>query len=509
MSFETQLNAITDSLSGFEPIEESAVQESLRAIQIRGGYPTSLNLLRSIQEALEQKATSSSSVASMIAVDHVLSLRLISIANFEHFGGEQQLLSVPEAVEHLGLGKVGEIIENLAEPKNFNAIFLGRAISLTMMQQAVLASVIAKRVTLALSNSTEDSESAYVLSALTNIGPLLCAFYHPQVFSALCIDCLDDRDLFERGFERIYRAGLNAFEESAVERLSLPGLYAELSEKLKSNKLKSDSEQPDSSTIASGVIVGNLLAHEICFCTGVQGLQGLLREIHRKYSIPLETLEDILGDLQKSYYEHTDTLQLKPVRLPEYLDWFLSKSQRQELGQLKENLPSINERINPFLYELRATLRNSQCESSRVAHAVYITLNALVKGLNFDRASLFIAKNRGDQHSLEFRLCFGSKLFDSQKSERVITEQMHQIDFDEMPPEVRSFLKREAVFDGQPSFEDAWPFVAFPIIYGGAVRGVFYADKIRRPEEEALTKAEMIASVALASEWGDIPADFS
>ena len=72
-------------------------------------------------------------------------------------------------------------------------------------------------------------------------------------------------------------------------------------------------------------------------------------------------------------------------------------------------------------------------------------------------------------------------------------------------PDIQAMKQRKATFTGTPIFQDGWPFVAFPVVEHGKTIGVFYADKIRRPNGDALTPQEEIACVAISEEWQELP----
>ncbi|NLF25428.1 MAG: hypothetical protein GX589_07195, partial [Deltaproteobacteria bacterium] len=219
--------------------------------------------------------------------------------------------------------------------------------------------------------------------------------------------------------------------------------------------------------------------------------------------IDISDLEDLVGSVPDVYLDHCRTLAIKPVRLPEYLLWFAPVTIGSQPVRWRLALPGINERINPFLYELRTCFKTSAQvgQYSLLPQAVYCTLSALIKGLNFDRAILF--KIDDSRRFLQPLLCHGVKLFHPEKLRRFIADP----DRDQMP-DVRAYMEQQTIFTGEAVFRDGWPFVAFPAISAGQVVGIFYADKIKKPDSDALDAQEQISCVALAEEWHELPHDF-
>ena len=347
-------------------------------------------------------------------------------------------------------------------------------------------------------------DRAYVLAVLSNLAPLLLAFYRPDLYSGLCLDAMDDYALFGRILRTILNQSGAEFGAAAARTLSLPPLYVELCTALiAENVARSSNLSPDHTDVIQAVAMANELAHEICYGGGVQGVQSLLARLETNPLIELNQLEDLIGIAPDIYLEHCRTLGIKPVRLPEYLLWFAPVSIGSRPVRWRLELPGINERINPFLYELRSCFKSARCptvEAFNLPQAVYCTLSALLKGLNFDRAILFRVDE--EKRLLLPLLCRGIKLFRPEKLRRFLEDPDAEI-----MPDVCAYFQKQAVFHGDPVFNDGWPFTAFPIICDQQVLGVFYADKIRRPDSNALDAQELISCVALAEEWHDIPED--
>jgi hypothetical protein len=508
MSLTIAFNTLTNNAADVTAQRLAGLEgRLLKSAQIRGEFPTSLNLLSSIQTALDSDHAGIQEIAGMVCVDHVLALRVISIANYAYYRKDKAVLSVTEALHCIGLTKLKEILPSLAEEKNFNAIYLGRAVSVTMMQQATLASLIARGAARLLCPQHNLEEEAYITSVLSNLGPLLLAFYRPDIYSALCLDCMDDRGLFERVFRRVMRKSIVEFAAAMVQSLALPREFETFLTMLDEPPWKKVSQSRRSGNeqfaVAASVYLANLLAHEICYFTGIQGIQSLMRELDTAALIEQADLEDLIGTVPDTYMEHSKTLALKPVRLPEYLLWFAPVNIDSKPVRWRLALPGINERINPYLYELRACFKTKQAgrELCLLPHAVYCTLSALIKGLSFDRALLF--RMDEDTRTLQPVICHGVKLYQPEKLRRAVDDPRLQTQ-----PDVAACRGKKTILTGEPIFDDGWPFLCFPVICGNRVAAVFYADKIRKPDSQPLDSQEQISGIALSEEWRDIPPDF-
>ena len=75
-------------------------------------------------------------------------------------------------------------------------------------------------------------------------------------------------------------------------------------------------------------------------------------------------------------------------------------------------------------------------------------------------------------------------------------------------PDVQAMLQKQAIFSGDPLFDDHYPFAAFPAMSRNEVWGVFYAHKRAVSDAAPLDTQEQVAVIALAEEWHDVPGGF-
>ncbi|MCB0335674.1 MAG: HDOD domain-containing protein [Bdellovibrionales bacterium] len=508
MNLDTSLQNLASNAKNLTSALLTNIEElAFQSVQIRGEFPTSLQLVKDLSKTASQKEPNTTEILSSLSADPLLSIRMVSVANFEHFGNGKEYLTMTDAVKLLGMKKLQDVISNVAEAKNFNAIFLGRAISLTAMQQSLIAGIITTELASCLTRDSQIIEKAYLTGVLTNLPLLTIAFYFPHIYCGLLLDSMDDRVLLEELFYDNLGKSIYDVSVGFAESLSLPKdytRYCRLSAVRPWDKQIDQNRLADEERIISDcVTIGNYFAHEICHFTGVQGTQNLIYKISKAGTINHRMLEDVLGGLGDKYMDKAARLHLNPVRIPEYLLWFTPDDALSGEVSWKLKLPSINERINPFLYELRACLKTKteRGQFPRLPQAVLCTLNALIKGLNFDRAVFMVYD--GFSRTLAVVPSIGSKLLNAK--EVVVYLSSEESDKAVVKKAVE---QKQAIFNGTPLFEDGHPFVAFPIASGGEVRGVFYADKLRRPDSDALSSSEQISCVAIAEEWFDFPEGF-
>ncbi|RMG42708.1 MAG: HDOD domain-containing protein [Candidatus Dadabacteria bacterium] len=506
MSFEKALQNITSNAALIKPAMLKNVDAAIgKAVRIRGDFPSSLKLQERLGNTVKESNLTVDQLAGYVLEEPFLTLRLLSIVNHDFYSDGRSFSSVHAAVEHLGLRQTPQILKDLAAARNYSAIFLGRSIALTRMQQALIASLLSSGIIGLMTRRTELRERTVIASYLINAGPVLLAYYKPHIYSGISLDCFNEKNIFSKKFMEVMKRSESDLAEYLTEILGLPRELSQIVGYVEGVPWKRKNwgfgNTKEKRAIVYAVYMGNILAHEICNFPGVQGLQALLREFEKNTTLSEPDLEALIGKLAGKYLERCKDLGLTALRVPDYLDWF-KRSLKGKSEQVE--WPGIAERINPFMYELRACFKTRRREDDfyRLPQAVNCTLHALVQGLNFDRAVLFVRHPK--KKVLEIKASLGVKLFSPEKVKRFIEDP----DADSMP-DIKAVVNRQTVFDGLQIFDDGWPFVAFPIIFRGEVLGVFYADKAKRPDSTALNAQEQVTCMALAEEWQDISPDFA
>lgn len=508
MAIDQALDNLTKNIPRISSeLLSSAKGALLDSVRVHGDYPTNATIIEKVKDYVTFKNLSSSALSAQIAFDPILALRVLSHVQGKTSAGKPEVHSLARAIDLIGLEEVVDVFQNLSVAINSDQTYLGRGVASTALQQIIVASIICRQIVQAIAPDQSLEEEAYISSVLSNIPALLSSFYHPAIYSAIYLDCLEQDRTFSDTFDDIFRGTAENLSDEVTKLLNLPQMFGQvLSLAGESPKRRADMKRRDSKVldaVASAVYLSNKLAEEICSFRGVQGLQRLIANLAEQSTVGQERLEDIVGLVADKYYKYCLALDLCAFRLPDYLSWFQPTvpevEQADYIGAISD-LPNVVRRMNPFLYEIRSCFRVQQAGSGigRLPQAVFCTLSSLIKGLNFDRA-LFL-RPTADQKELAMVLVYGAKVFSQERKNRKRDPEKA-----DLLPDVRAWERRECVFEGQSIFRDAWPFFAFPAIAGNRVIGVFYAEKLKRPESAQLTDEEKFVCEALASEWAGVP----
>ena len=480
-------------------------------LRIKGDFPSSLVALQGVRAQLQSSRASVGDVTDKVLDDPIMALRLTAISNHSYYSRGRTIQTVSGSVNHLGLMNVLEVVSELGPAKGYNAIFLGRAGASAVLQEAMLAAIIAKRAVLAKvpgrrRGIQEVEESAYLLSILLSLPTIALAYYKPNIYSALALDALaDSKSTFRKRAQKLFSKPLTDLSIALARELGIPENFASAVAGADIAPWNKRTRATGDGSIVSSVYLGSRLAGELLGYTGANTFYITLRELGEKMNLGERLVTQIVGEAVKEFYDRTKSLGLKPFRLPDFaVEWAEKEVPVGDDGQPQSLAwPTLSERINPFIYELKACLRTvpKEGEFYRLPQAVQCTLRALVQGLEFDRSCFFVVDNA--HQVIVPSLLFGQKNEEFAKSNRSI----NSLDSDNMP-DVQAMLQRRAIFQGDPIFEGYWPFVAFPMIWCDEVVGIFYADRREGANPIPLDTADQVAIVALSEAWHDVPVDF-
>jgi hypothetical protein len=338
----------------------------------------------------------------------------------------------------------------------------------------------------------------------------MLSYFKPNIYSACVLEALSEENWsWRRRFRQLLGVSTIEFAEQVIQQMGIPSQFADLVRLAESPTWTSRNQLPTSllelKPAVEAAHVAMRLARELSDFSGPESLFSLSSDLRRRNEVIYKTaLESSLGELPQAYLDLAQISGVKAMRLPEYIFRYSQVVKGEEVRSAKDDIvwPSIAERINPFLYELRACFKTtySTTEFFRYPQAILCTLNALLKGTGFERA-VFLTPDDDEQYLRPVYLLGQAGDSDFIQLHREFADPKSQ-----WMPDVKAFRTRQAVFQGDPMIAGRYPFVAFPAIWDNSVVGVFYAD---RKESDALEMTEQIALIALAEQWQDVSIGFA
>lgn len=478
--------------------------------QPNGEFPSSLNLLQEAQKLLGTGAGGPELIAELIATDPVAPIRLLGLANSALYARNNPVESMLGVIQQLGFRRSGDALRDFGEPKNYQAVFLGRAIALGAIHRLVLSQQIGLELARVFAPRSNLKERVPLWCQLSRLPLLLLAYIRPNLFAAIQLDqSLSGRNLFERNLKKATGKSAHEMAVNLCDALHLPVAISKMVSFLElppwNRRAGSIEEGREFILMARASFMANRLADEICRFSGPGPVEDLIQEYADKSDLKPDLIRSALGEAPLGFVKRMQLLGVKGYRLPAFLQNFQDEIVGAD-GVPRKRLPHYSplaERINPYLYELRASLKSSpgEGEMGYLPQAVLCTLQALVHALQFDRAVLY-------RPSLDRKVLEPTVLFGQAPAEQSWVPRYINASNAEFMPDVQAYTASKVVFTGDSIFANDWPFCAFPIVSNKKVVGVFYADKAEHANAAPLETQEQVSVIALAELWQGVPPSY-
>jgi hypothetical protein len=255
--------------------------------------------------------------------------------------------------------------------------------------------------------------------------------------------------------------------------------------------------------IAATSFFATELAQEFLRFSGRQPFEGLIREAQTRLELPGGTISPLLQKIQEECLTQQQAAGLPEMPLPD--SGIFSRTAEGAAAVLELPLKKVsNVVVGAFIEELKRLMPALKAErgtkggaSPELSLAVWLTFQALVRVLQFERAALLgVDLSSGE---LKAVASFGVPHERLQKYRQSL-----QSENSGDGPEVKAVVARKSVFKGVPITPEGAQACAFPIIQHGVVQGVFYAERIGGLRSASLPLDMQMLVVAVAECWQDL-----
>lgn len=514
MSFELGFENLTNSLGWLKKEQALAVEgEVQRQLQIRGKLPSSSSVSQRVQQSLSSGQVNLKDIEALVAADPLLCLRILSLVNSSFYRRLSAVHSIAGGLSILGTKRLNDILADISPSKNYQSAFYGRSLGFGALEEAFLAASLARRMAGLTVSAGGMDQQAYLVCSLIGMLRAAFAFAKPNIYSAFVLDSTAEcGKSYEALLEAHFGKSRYGLALSLAQAMSLPENFSETLSMCMASPWKkigaASKESKDAICTAAAVHYALNLSRELLGFGSLETIESMVKEYAAKFSLGKLQLKKELLQGWFEYVSQMQTLGVKPARTPAYFTALMQGAGRS-WGLLEEARPlaaagnAADGQLDLFLYELKACFRakSGGAEFCRLPQAVLCTLEALLKGLRFSRAALF--RYDAKRNSLVPAVVWGEVSALAETAVRPLDRPGS-----EHMPDVKAYSRKQAVFQGEPVFKDGWPLVAFPVIWCGIARGVFYAD--RTGENSAgLSTQEQVGCVALAEAWQTVPEGFA
>lgn len=481
--------------------QEEFLDKLRRALGQDGDFPTSARIVAELRSLTSNPNTTANQIAELILREPSLGARVLHIVNSSFYRRSKPIMTISQAVMRIGMKPLAELCAGLVLLQKFGSISRrGHAFSRCLTQTILTGLVsgsLSKQVTPAPPPGHPPDESGYFAGTLTEMGPLLLAYYFPEIYENAASRSEQKRQSIAQSITEL--VGLSPIELSyeIISALNLPEFYKELMATLVSKKGVSIAISPQTHSFphsdaaklnraASAVNIARDVSECISANKGKGSLDEILVRAGKDLNIDTAGISKSIGELSNSFREHCGAIDLTLPALPDFISSYTAASAGQLAATASSSNPS-EDRFQQFVEEIRQAVESRESSSS----VITTVMETLSFGLDFERVILLLAAP--GKRSLQGRMALGQiNGFDPKKFERPLGKSA-----DPYAPDAKAFAESRPVFTGDPVLDGGWPFVAIPVGFGTRAIGVIYADRAT-PDSKELTAREQAAIGVLA-----------
>ncbi len=213
-----------------------------------------------IMAVIEDPRTTATSLEKALAMDQALTAKVLRIANSPFYGAVREIRTVSEAIVRLGFVAI----------RNWTLVTAARSVFLTpgagmlyrsIWKQSVLSAMAAQLV--AQTAQGREPESVFIGGLMQNIGQLVLARSHPELFQEILSDSAREQQPYHEVERRLL-----GFDHGELGALLIRewNLSAELEEAVRWHH-RFDHEDANNARMAAMIALGE----EVAACSGAEG----------------------------------------------------------------------------------------------------------------------------------------------------------------------------------------------------------------------------------------------
>ena len=454
------------------------------ALNQDGDFPVRARVVSELRKLVNDEKTSVEKVVELILGEPALGTRVLHLVNSVYYQRSTPVMTVSQAVIQLGMRALSDLCTGLVLLRRFSPMARRGGIFADNVKKCIITSLMTSKLSRAEIDEAE--ERGYLAGTFFSIGPLLLAYYFPQVF--------------ESAEERAKRRGKTTSQSIAeslgiapvalslgiVDALSIPQYYKDL---LIGAYSRYVDESPGTdagvydATLENALATSGKLADAVIDTHTRPELSSAIDKISESSGFSREALCQVLAHLPVSFVQHCQTIEMPFLELPEH---FISFIETKDGAELKALSQAEEDKFGFYAKEIKEAISNEESMSSIVTSA----MEALAFGLKFERVLLLFSDPRGQV--LQAKMVLGKPFpVDTAAYKRSITN-------DPESPDTVAFTQGTVEIFGEPLFEDGWPFAAVPIGSTNRCIGVIYADLIAKTDSAPLTDGVQVGLNMLA-----------
>ena len=513
MGIERSLKLVGDFTSSIEKVDtETIVAQMSELIRIGGKLPVASALQKDVVARLSRDTARVEEIPAALCSDIIVPLRFLALSNQAFYSRGQAVTDLGTLGSLIGVTRVGEKFDELGSVAPLSNAFKGRALAMATYQNTILSALLSQRFFTCIEKQRFPTTLPFLTLIASELPLVLLSYTKPHLYAACYLDsCAQDNIPIERFMKKIFQVSMSELFSQIASSSGLPAPLSEYVEMLSmapwNRRGWTIASNQENRAVVTSAFISQKLGALVPRGIERQDFFAAVRAFDGKADINKKILDNALVNVSSRFLESMIALGLPALRLARYLQVYEDQvvDEKGEVSDINIKWPPVTARLNPFVIEIKAALKASSLDDgvTRLPHVLASTALALMRGLSFDRVVLFVPETLDGGRALLPKLTLGRKI----ENESLLEKPLEQ--FDQYAPHVKAFKERQAIFQGDPLFDDDWPFVAFPLIQSGEVKAVLYADKKKEKDPPPISTEEQVALIALSEVFHDVPPLFS
>ncbi len=436
------------------------------ALNADGDFPVRARAVADLRRLVNDPNTPVEKIVDVILSEPSLGTRILHLVNSVYYKRNQPVLTVSQAVVQLGMRALCDLCSGFVLMQRFSPAAQKGGVFADNVKKCILSSTLTTALLRDIGKE-DNIEQGYLAATFLTIGPLLLAYYFPQVFEQA------ERRAKARGQTitlsvtetiGIAPVGLSL---GVVDSLAIPQFYRDMlilayqaySEEGKENL------NADFGHLPNAVATAAKIADAIVDTTSKGQLHKSLEVISERFGFPMTVFERVLAKTPEDFKQHCKMIEMGFLTLPEHFEQYIASSEDPAEAKGEES-ESLGADFSFYLDEIRQAIANHETISSIITTA----MEALAFGQKFDRVLLLYADQ--DDGVLYGKMSLGDSFGVEPKTVRRDLEQLNV----DACPDVKALVEGTVEVFGDPIFADGWPFAAIPVGTSDRALGVLYAD---------------------------------
>jgi hypothetical protein len=441
-----------------------------RAMRKDGDFPVRAKAVSELRRLVNDPNTPVEQIAETILTDPSLGTRILHVVNSVVYQRSVPIVTVSQAVMQLGMKALCDLCSGFVLMQKFGPTAQKGGVFADQVKRCILCSM-GSTILMKRFGKGESSEQGYLAGTFFELGPLLLAFYFPQI-----VESAEDRAstrgiTTSRSLTELIGESPVGLSLAIIDKLSIPSVYKQiLAEGIQYYTVEKNPDVRDVHSPANLLAAAAKLAELAIESHTVEKFRAGLTALSEHSLLSEAQLIDVVAALPEAFQQHIKLIDMEFLQCPQILtDLFTIKSTPNEpeahpVGS--SPAPGSKNSFRFYLDDIRTAITNRETLSSIITTA----MEALAFGHSFDRVILMVLDTADD--SLVGRMSLGKSFGKEPQDMRFELEFMEY----ESSPVLRAILDGSVETLGEPLLSNGRQFIVIPIGDQDHPYGVIYAD---------------------------------